>query len=245
MKETRYFYSPNASDGVLPPEEAIHAVRVLRLTSGDFIHVIDGKGNIYLCTLVQANPSSCTYRIKSSEHIAPQWPYPTQIAIAPTKNIDRIEWFAEKATEIGIDKITFLNCQYSERKIIKLPRIEKIIISASKQSHKMYIPEVEEMIDFNKFIHTPFEGVRCIAHCYDEKELLTPEGTKPFLLHVLNNKKQPMQVLIGPEGDFSTTEVKEAIQQGFIPISLGPSRLRTETAAIVAAHLMQLAQQKN
>ena len=148
--------------------------------------------------------------------------------------MDRTEWFAEKATEIGFDELTFLNCRYSERKVIKTERIHKILVSAIKQSLKARLPQLNEMTDFNRFIRQPFTGQKFIAHCY--------EGEKQLLKDCLQRGEDAL-VLIGPEGDFSEEEVQEALAHGFRPISLGPSRLRTETAALVACHLMNLANQ--
>ena len=154
--------------------------------------------------------------------------------MAPTKNIDRTEWFVEKATEIGFDELTFLNCRFSERKIIKIERVTKILISAIKQSLKARMPIVNEMISFDKFITQPFKGQKYIAHCYDED--------KKYLKDIII-KGVDTTILIGPEGDFSEEEIEKAIANGFIPISLGPSRLRTETAAMVACHIFNLKNQ--
>ena len=159
------------------------------------------------------------------------WDGHLHIAMAPTKNMDRNEWFAEKATEIGFDELTFLNCRFSERKVIKTERIEKILVSAIKQSLKARLPRLNEMTDFYTFIEKDFKGQKFIAHCY--------EGEKPLLKDVLT-KGEDALVLIGPEGDFSEEEVKKAIEKGFVPISLGKSRLRTETAALVACHTMNM-----
>ena len=166
---------------------------------------------------------------------APLWSGHLHIAMAPTKNMDRTEWFAEKATEIGIDELTFLNCRFSERRVIKTERISKILIAAIKQSLKARLPRLNEMTDFNRFIAQPFKGQKFIAHCH--------EGEKPLLKEVLQRGEDAL-VLIGPEGDFSEEEVQQAVAQGFQPISLGPSRLRTETAALVACHLMNLTNQR-
>ena len=149
--------------------------------------------------------------------------------------MDRNEWFAEKATEIGFDELTFLNCRFSERKVIKNERIEKILISAIKQSLKARLPKLNEMTDFNKFINQEFKGQKFIAHCH--------EGEKPLLKDVLKAGEDAL-VLIGPEGDFSEGEVEKAIERGFTPISLGKSRLRTETAALVACHTLNLLNQQ-
>lgn len=244
MKEIRYFYSPEPQTGILPEDETSHALKVLRLSTGDSINIIDGKGNLYNCLITRTSKSQCCFEIEDVQHFAPQWNRRVNIAIAPTKNIDRIEWFVEKATEIGVDQIDFINCQFSERKIIKKERIEKIVISAVKQSHKFYKPIVNEIQDFKSFIQAPFDGTRCIAHCYDEADLQNTKADKEFMLSMLLKTDTNMQVLIGPEGDFSINEVNLALQKGAVPVTLGESRLRTETAGLVAVHLMQLAANK-
>lgn len=229
------FYTPDIlRNPELPEEEAQHCTRVLRLGVGDNITLTDGKGNFYKAEITVANSKRCLVAITETIHQNPLWPCHLHIAVAPTKNMDRNEWFAEKATEIGIDELTFLNCRFSERKVIKTERIEKILISAIKQSLKARLPKLNEMMDFTKFIAQDFKGQKFIAHCY--------EGEKPLLKDVLTPGKDAV-VLIGPEGDFSEEEVKAAIERGFTPISLGKSRLRTETAALVACHTMNLMNQ--
>ena len=226
------FYTPDIQTSTeLPEEEAQHCVRVLRLTAGDEISLTDGKGNFYRAEISVATHKRCLVNIKETIHQEPLWQGHLHIAMAPTKNMDRNEWLAEKATEIGFDELTFLNCRFSERKVIKTERIEKILVSAIKQSLKARLPRLNEMTDFNSFIEKDFSGQKFIAHCY--------EGEKPLLKDVLK-KGEDTLVLIGPEGDFSEEEVKKAIEKGFIPISLGKSRLRTETAALVACHTMNM-----
>ena len=226
------FYTPDIQTSTeLPEEEAQHCVRVLRLTAGDEISLTDGKGNFYRAEISVATHKRCLVNIKETIYQEPLWDGHLHIAMAPTKNMDRNEWFAEKATEIGFDELTFLNCRFSERKVIKTERIEKILVSAIKQSLKARLPRLNEMTDFCKFIEKDFKGQKFIAHCY--------EGEKPLLKDVLT-KGEDALVLIGPEGDFSEEEVKKAIEKGFVPISLGKSRLRTETAALVACHTMNM-----
>lgn len=226
------FYTPDIrTKAELPEEEAQHCIRVLRLTTGDEITLTDGKGNFYRAEISAASNKRCLVNIIETVYQQPLWPCHLHIAMAPTKNMDRNEWFAEKATEIGFDELTFLNCRFSERKVIKTERIEKILVSAMKQSLKARLPQLNEMTDFDKFIARDFKGQKFIAHCY--------EGEKPLLRDALH-KGEDALVLIGPEGDFSEEEVKKAIEKGFIPISLGKSRLRTETAALVACHTMNL-----
>lgn len=229
------FYTPDIQTSAeLPEEEAQHCTRVLRLTTGDEITLTDGKGNFYQAEISVATNKRCLVTIKETIYQAPLWPCHLHIAMAPTKNMDRNEWFAEKATEIGFDELSFLNCRFSERKVIKAERIEKILVSAIKQSLKARLPKLNEMTDFDSFISQDFKGQKFIAHCY--------EGEKPLLKDIIQ-KGEDTLVLIGPEGDFSEEEVNKAIKQGFIPISLGKSRLRTETAALVACHTMNLANQ--
>lgn len=229
------FYTPNIqTSSELPEEEAQHCTRVLRLNVGDEISLTDGKGYFYKAEITAATNKRCLVTIRETIFQEPLWCCHLHIAMAPTKNMDRNEWFAEKATEIGFDELTFLNCRYSERKVIKNERIEKILVSAIKQSFKARLPKLNEMTDFDKFITQPFEGQKFIAHCY--------EGEKPLLKEMLKPGEDAL-VLVGPEGDFSEEEVKRAIELGFIPISLGKSRLRTETAALVACHTMNLMNQ--
>lgn len=229
------FYTPDIQqNSELPEEEAQHCTRVLRLTTGDEITLTDGKGNFYQAEITAATNKRCFVSIKETVFQEPLWPCHLHIAMAPTKNMDRNEWFAEKATEIGFDELTFLNCRFSERKVIKTERIEKILVSAIKQSLKARLPRLNEMIDFDTFISQEFSGQKFIAHCY--------EGEKPLLKDSLR-KGEDALILIGPEGDFSKEEVEKAVQKGFIPISFGKSRLRTETAALVACHTMNLINQ--
>lgn len=230
------FYAPQILiNPELPHEEAIHCVKVLRKREGDKILVTDGKGHFFDALILQANPKHCVVDIINSMDYSNNRDFFIQIAFAPTKNLDRIEWFAEKATEIGIDKFTPLLCRYSERKEIKIPRIEKILVSAMKQSQKAVLPQLEEMQPFSSFIKKPFDGKKFIAHCYDGKGV--------SLLKNVYGKGENALVLIGPEGDFSETEVEEASRNGFTPISLGDSRLRTETAALVACHTIHILNQ--
>lgn len=229
------FYTPDiAQKAELPEEEAQHCIRVLRLTNGDEIKLTDGKGYFYRAEISAATNKRCLVSILETHFQEPLWQGHLHIGIAPTKNMDRNEWFAEKATEIGIDELSFLHCRYSERKVIKTERIEKILVSAIKQSLKARLPKLNEMTDFNAFIGKEFKGQKFIAHCY--------EGEKPLLKEVFR-KGEDALVLVGPEGDFSEEEVKRALEQGFTPISLGQSRLRTETAALVACHTLSLMNQ--
>ena len=231
MKEERFFYDPLVS-GELPSEEAHHAVKVLRLGVGDEIRLMDGSGSFYRAAITATTGHHCLYQIVEQEPQEPAWEGHLHLAMAPTKLMDRVEWFAEKATEIGFDELTFLDCQFSERKVVKEERIDKILISAVKQSHKAWKPKLNGMQRFRDFIVQERKGDKFICHCYDEIE----KGT----LFNLLRKGVPTTVLIGPEGDFSIDEVKLAMQHGYQSVSLGKSRLRTETAALVAVHMMHL-----
>lgn len=237
MKEVRFFYAPDAAVNCeLPEEEAAHAVRVLRLTAGDEILLMDGKGSFYRAEITEANKKHCLYAIRECMPQEPQWSGHLHLAMAPTKNIDRTEWFAEKATEIGFDELTFLRTAFSERTVVKDERMDKILISATKQSHKAWKPRLNSMVDFKRFVAQDHPGGKFICHCYEEDSMVP----KVLLKDVLKADEDAL-VLIGPEGDFSIEEVKLAEQNGFVSVSLGKSRLRTETAALVAVHLMNLA----
>ncbi len=239
MKEVRFFYVPDAAQvNELPADEAMHAMRVLRLKGGDELFLMDGVGNFYRAQVTIAATHHCYYEILEVLPQERQWKGHFHLAIAPTKMMDRIEWMVEKATEVGVDEISFLNCAFSERRVVKNPRVEKIIVSAMKQSHKAWKPVLNEMSTFAHFIEQPRAGVKYIAHCYDEiprvnlfDELRkTPDETE-------------MTVLVGPEGDFSIDEVRQAVDHGYQSVSLGTSRLRTETAGLSAVMMMQLSKQ--
>jgi 16S rRNA (uracil1498-N3)-methyltransferase len=227
------FYTPNISGTThtLDETESKHCVRVLRLEKGDELVLVDGRGGLYRALIDDANPKRCTVNVIHSELNYGQRNFQVHIAIAPTKNIERIEWFLEKATEIGVDRVTPLLCHHSERKEIKHDRLEKVMISAMKQSLKARLPQLDELTKFSKFIKQPFEGRKFIAHCEEQHREL------------LKNLVQPNEnylILIGPEGDFSPEEIQMALDSGFIPVSLGESRLRTETAGVVACHTFNL-----
>ena len=234
MKEVRYFYVPDAkNNNELPQEEATHALRVLRLKSGDEMFIMDGTGNFYHAEVSLATNKKCLYEIKETLPQHKTWKGHIHLAIAPTKNMDRIEWMTEKVTEIGFDELSFLNCAFSERKVLRTERIEKIVVSAVKQSRKPWKPIVNEMTPFKDFISMPREGRKFIAHCYQEIE-------KHDLFDIINKEKENVTILVGPEGDFSIEEVRLAIENGYESISLGQSRLRTETAGLMAVTMSQL-----
>ncbi|MBQ6405997.1 MAG: 16S rRNA (uracil(1498)-N(3))-methyltransferase [Prevotella sp.] len=240
MKEVRFFYAPDAATSTeLPQEEAMHALRVLRLKSGDEMMLMDGKGSFYRAEVTLAHTHHCFYEIKESLPQQPQWKGRVHLAIAPTKLMDRIEWMTEKAVEIGIDELSFLNSQFSERRVVKVPRIDKIVVSAVKQSRKAWKPAVNEIVSFADFIAQPREGRKYIAHCYDEipRTYLYEELQKP-------SDSDDALVLIGPEGDFSIDEVRKAVANGYQSVHLGESRLRTETAGLAAVMMMQLTKTK-
>ena len=239
MKEVRFFFVPDAANQTeLPADEAMHALRVLRLQSGDEMMLMDGQGNYYRAEVTLAHTKHCLYEIREILPQKRQWTGHVHLAIAPTKMMERMEWLIEKAVEVGVDEISFLNCQLSERRIIKMQRAEKIMISAVKQSHKAWAPQLNEVMTFSEFIAQPFEGRKYIAHCYEEvaRTYLYNELRKPA-------DSDDALVLIGPEGDFSIDEVRQAVAHGFQSVHLGKSRLRTETAGLAAVMMMQLAKE--
>ena len=214
MKEARYFYVPNATeDNELPTDEAIHAIRVLRLKIGDDIFLIDGKGTFYEAVVTLANSKHCLYKITQTLVQNKTWKGHIHLAIAPTKDISRIEWLVEKATEIGFDEISFLNCQFSERKNLRIDRIERIVISAMKQSRKAWKPIVNNMLSFEDFMQKEVTGQKFICHCYNEIE----------------------------KTDFFSNINNSALQQQYKSTTLGNSRLRTETAGLAAVLMANLA----
>ncbi len=243
MKEMRFFYVPNADKLTeLPIDEAMHALRVLRLKSGDEMFLMDGCGSFYRANVTIAATKRCMYEIVETLPQERAWKGKIHIAVAPTKVMDKIEWFCEKATEVGIDEISFLNCKQSERKVLRTVRLEKIVISAVKQSRKAWKPKLNPMTSFKDFVKMSFPGRKFIAHCHEEipkKDLFNE------LLPLIDSSEgQLITVIIGPEGDFSMEEVKLAMDNGFESISLGKSRLRTETAALYATSIAQLALRK-
>ncbi|MBR6938859.1 MAG: 16S rRNA (uracil(1498)-N(3))-methyltransferase [Prevotella sp.] len=240
MKETRYFYVPDAAhQSELPTDEATHATRVLRLKSGDEMFLMDGAGTFYRAEVTLVSNKKCLYEIRETMSQEKTWNGKIHLAIAPTKMTDRIEWLVEKATEIGFDDITFLNCRFSERKVLRIDRIEKIVVSAMKQSRKPWIPQVHEMIAFTDFVKANHTGKKYIAHCYEE---IVRNDLFDELLSM--NTPNDITVMIGPEGDFSIDEVEFAMSHGFESISLGNSRLRTETAGLSAVMMAQLTLRK-
>lgn len=236
MKETRYFYVPDAASATeLPADEASHAVRVLRMKPGDEMVLMDGVGTFFKAEVAVASPHHCVYRVVEEMPQLPQWHGRYHIAMAPTKLMDRTEWMLEKVTEIGVDEVSLLNCDNSERRVAKPARLEKILVSAMKQSRKAWKPVLNDMAAFRKFVSEPRVGMKFIAHCYEEIP-------RTYLYDELCGRdvSEAVTVLIGPEGDFTPDEVRMAVDAGYVPVHLGQSRLRTETAAMVAVMMMHL-----
>ena len=225
------FYCPDITAGpyTLPEEESKHCIRVLRLKTGDAVHITDGRGNLHECRILEDHAKRCSVGIVSTQHSPARSGSRVHIAIAPTKNIERFEWFLEKATEIGIDEITPLYCEHSERNVLKPGRLERVIVAAMKQSLKSWLPVLHPPVVFEKFIRLPREGQTLIAYCGTGREQHLREIYRPG---------SDATVLIGPEGDFTPVEVELAISLGYVPVSLGDSRLRTETAGVVACTML-------
>ncbi|AWH85514.1 16S rRNA (uracil(1498)-N(3))-methyltransferase [Flavobacterium album] len=224
------FYNPDIQPGdstfTFDKEESRHIVKVLRKKEGDTIQITNGNGYLFTSEILFANEKKCEVRIKHEEVFDPT-PYSLHLTVAPTKMNDRYEWFLEKATEIGIHEITPIICEHSERINFKADRFEKILQSAMKQSVQFYLPKLNEPVAYNTFVNNQRDGQLFIAHCEETDKKLLKNALQP---------RQKVTILIGPEGDFSPKEIKLALEKGYIPVSLGNTRLRTETAAVVAAH---------
>lgn len=293
MKEERFFYVPDAAKALeLPEEEAKHAIRVLRLHEGDSIYLQDGDGTFYHALLTLVNKKHCYYDITESMPQERTWRGHIHLAIAPTKMMERIEWMVEKATEVGIDEISFLSCKFSERKVIRTDRIRKIVVAAFKQSRKAWMPTVNEMVPFHDFISRQRKGRKFICHCYNEIEradfftainsgaiiggdksnsdstdanssivgngsstgangsiVVNSSSTEANGSIVSTNpgydsSADDITVLVGPEGDFSIDEVREALANGYESVTLGTSRLRTETAGLSAVMMANLSRRR-
>ncbi len=223
--------SPTDTAGSLTDDEARHATRTLRLGPGEAIAVTDGRGNRFLNVITKADNKGCVFRIETVETVAPR-PFSVRICVAPTKNMDRMEWFVEKAVELGIERISFFFGQHSERRVLKLERIEKIAVAAMKQSLQSWVPQLDEAISLTQLLKQSTDGQRFVAH-------LPEDGQAPHLFHAAS-PKSTYTVLIGPEGDFSAQEVQQATGAGFQLVTLGPNRLRTETAALAACQSLNL-----
>ena len=227
------FYVPQCSTEssvVMDETESNHCVRVLRLRNGDNISIIDGSGGIHTAQILDAHPKKCNVQILTSEHFLPTKPH-LHIAIAPTKNIERLEWFVEKCVEIGISEITPIYCQKSERRNVNMERLEKVLVSAMKQSMQLYKPTLNSPLPISKFLESKLSDLKYIAYC---------EGENRQLLKKCYTSGNDVVIMIGPEGDFSKEEVQIALNNSFIAVSLGTSRLRTETAGVVACHTIKL-----
>lgn len=221
------FYAPDITTTMLlPDEEAQHCVRVLRLKEGEEVEVVDGKGHLHLCRILNANAKNCAVEIVVTTDVKPHWGCRITVAIAPTKNMDRMEWMAEKVTEMGVDRIVPLLCRYSERKVLKTERLRKILVAAMKQSLKATLPQLDDLTPFDDFMKALPDGQRFIAYC----DPAIPR--RDFVKECL--PESDVTILVGPEGDFSQPEIRAALDAGFIPVSLGDSRLRTETAGVFA-----------
>ena len=229
------FYTPDIdTSSFLSEEESAHCVRVLRYDRGDEILLTDGRGTTYHARITNPHPRHCEFEILSQEKQEKTHNIYLHVAIAPTKNIERLEWMVEKCTEIGIDEITPLLCRFSERKNLRNDRLEKIILSAAKQSLTPYLPKLNPLTDFATLMqqYGGSEDIdKYIAHCYKDEKRELKDALR---------KGRDVLILIGPEGDFSEQEVEQAIAQGFVPVGLGRSRLRTETAGVVACHTVVL-----
>ena len=224
------FYNSDISEQnntfTFPKDESRHIVKVLRKKVGDTLYITNGNGFLFTAKIAIADQKNCVVSIKNSEFKKPT-DYKLHLAVAPTKMNDRYEWFLEKATEIGITSITPIFCDHSERKNVKLDRFEKILQSAMKQSLHLYLPTLNQPISFKDYINQDFSGDLFIAHCEETDKKSLKSEIKP---------NTEITILIGPEGDFSVNEIETAIKNKFIPVTLGNTRLRTETAAIVACH---------
>ena len=222
---------PSQPTYTLSEEESKHAVRVLRMGPGDTVTLVDGRGGLYQAAVADANPKRCQLRLIAHAQVPPR-PYFTHVAVAPTKNLDRMEWFVEKAVEVGVERISFLRCARSERRELKLERLEKIAISALKQSGQAWLPQLDEVMDFAAFLEQTAPAATFIAHL--------EAGERTDLKQVVASAPRCC-VLIGPEGDFTPAEIELALSQGIRPVTLGTSRLRTETAALAAVFTAHLA----
>lgn len=215
----------------LSEEESKHVVRVLRMAAGDPLYLTDGRGTLCRCHILEAHPKHCSVAIDERQREYGKPAFHLHLAVAPTKNTARLEWVVEKAVEMGVSRITPICCQHSERAVLKTDRLAKIIDSAMKQSLKAYRPQLDELTPVSELIATPFDGQRFIAYCDGDHRTPLREAYHPG---------SDVQVLIGPEGDFSGDEVGAALAAGFIPVTLGDSRLRTETAALAAIAYINL-----
>ena len=233
------FFNPEITEKdsqvTFPKAESRHIVKVLRKSEGDILNITNGKGQVFKAAIIVADVKQCTVKIISVEKEPPP-PYYLHMIVAPTKMNDRYEWFLEKAMEIGVHEITPIICDHSERKVVKLERYERVILSAMKQSLHSRFPKLNEPVSFREFLKLELKGSKLIAHCEDVLE-------KPYLQKKVH-PWQAVNIMIGPEGDFSREEIQLGLENGWEQISLGDSRLRTETAAIVACHTVAMKNQE-
>lgn len=228
------FYNPHLDQSVsqftFPEDESKHIVKVMRKKEGDSLHITNGKGYLFEAEIISAEAKRCKASVVSSKklHRKMHW---FHLVVAPTKTNDRFEWFLEKATEIGVNEITPIFCERSERKSVKRERLEKVLQSAMKQSLRTYLPKLNEAIGYQEFLEKEHKGLLFIAHCEDDEKMDLRRRVAP---------DHDITILIGPEGDFSHEEIRLAYEKGFLPVSLGEARLRTETAAIVACTTVNL-----
>ena len=232
------FFNPDITEKdqliTFPKDESKHIIRVLRKNEGDLLHITNGKGLLFQAEIINDDAKQCVARILSHE-VQPAPPYYLHMIVAPTKMNDRYEWFLEKAVEIGVHEITPVLCEHSERKVVKIERYERVLLSAMKQSLHLHFPKLNDAVTFRDLMEKDLNGTRFIAHC----EQVTQ---KPYLQKKVHPQQQ-VNILIGPEGDFSREEIDLALTKGWKQISLGDSRLRTETAAIVACHTVAMINQ--
>ncbi|WP_420322268.1 16S rRNA (uracil(1498)-N(3))-methyltransferase [Flagellimonas sp.] len=222
------FYNPSLDNSFkqffFSPEESKHIAKVLRKKEGDILHITNGKGYLFEAEILSADPKKCKAQIISEDKTIPKR-YSLHLVVAPTKMNDRYEWFLEKVTEIGVDEITPVICERSERKAIKMERMERVLQSAMKQSLQTFLPKLNPPITYKQYVQQEIKGLKFIAHCDKGEKMELKRRVAP---------DKDVTILIGPEGDFSPSEISVALEKGFVPVSLGNTRLRTETAAIVA-----------
>jgi len=235
------FFAPDIDTLTLSEEESSHCVQVLRAKAGDRIHVTDGQGTIYEAEITNPHRKHCTFRILSEQHPEPLHEGRVHIAIAPTKSMDRLEWMIEKCVEMGVDEITPVLCRFSERKTLNQERLQKILVSAAKQSLKATFPTLHPLTPVQELIAGAKEQDKLIAHCMSDSDSTDIQHNYAASedKHALKNavtRGHSVIILIGPEGDFSEQEIREALTNGWKPVSLGKARLRTETAGLVACH---------
>ena len=230
------FYQPGIPEGVLylDADESRHCVKVLRKKAGDVISLTDGDGFFYEAVITKADANQCAFEIRTRTPV-PEKDFFIHIAVSPTKNADRIEWFVEKATEFGVDKISLMDCKNTERSFIKTDRLNKVAVSAMKQSLKPLVPVISDQL---------LQFTEVVEHCQEEEKYIAfVDASNPLHLKDVVKPGNSYCVLIGPEGDFSPEELRTALESGFKKVSLGPSRLRTETAAVAACHVLNLVNQ--